>query len=173
MTNRFAFIILLFIFLCPAVSHNVNRAVFCSTGIKSYCISPLSISLPTVYAEEAQDKLEYKLAVLNAKAEDPQSALLNAAVEPNEAMVSEFHWILDGLKNRCLNPETTIADTMVQIWQTVKGRGARLSLLETARELSQTARNRVLFGDERVNFRMTSAYWLNQFQKKEDAQTPK
>jgi len=35
-----------------------------------------------------------------------------------------------------------------------------MKILETARELSKAARNTYLFGPEKVNFRMTSNYWL-------------
>ena len=116
------------------------------------------------FAEDIKETISYKLAVLHSKDLDPDSALFNQPIEPSRAVISEFHWILEGLKNRCINPENAIADTIVETWKFVKSQGYKATLLDISRQLSQTARNHVLFGDEKVNFRMTTAYWIKQFQ---------
>ena len=116
------------------------------------------------YAQEVEDTIAYKLSVIHTKAIDPESALLNQSVQPSRATISEFYWIMESLRNRCINPENAIADTIVETWKMVRSQGYAVSLLEIARQLSQTARNHYLFGDEKVNFRMTTAYWVKQFQ---------
>ena len=116
------------------------------------------------WAQGAEDTIAYKLAVIHTKATDPESVLLKQSVQPSRVIITEFYWIMESLSNRCLNPEKAIADTIIETWQMVKEKGYDISLLEIARQLSQTARNRFLFGDEKVNFRMTTAYWVKQFQ---------
>ena len=115
-------------------------------------------------AEEVEDTIAYKLAVIHSKAIDPESALLNQSVQPSRTTITEFFWIMESLRNRCINPENAIADTIMETWQMVKSKGYNISLLEISRQLSQTARNHSLFGDEKVNFRMTTGYWIKQFQ---------
>ena len=116
------------------------------------------------YAEDLKETIPYKLAILHIRYTDPEAALPDKSVEPSSALVSEFQWILEGLRNRCINPETAIADSIVETWQYVRAKGYGIPLLEIARQLSQVARNRILFGEQRVNFRMITAYWRKEFQ---------
>ncbi len=139
----------------------VSPLLFGSLGRESFC-----------FAKNIEDTIAYKLAILQTKDIDPEGALLKKAIEPERATVTEFHWILETLRNRCINPETAIADTIVQTWGFVKQKGMRVTLLDVARELSQAASNRVLFGDKKVNFRMTTAYWINEkFPSEQNAQS--
>ncbi len=115
-------------------------------------------------AQDAPQDFSYKLAVIHMKAVDPENALLNPSLEPSESIVAEFHWIMETLQNNCINPQVALADTLIETWQKAKNIGYSGSLLEISRELSADARNYKLAGDEKVNFRMTSAYWLEQLQ---------
>ena len=58
---------------------------------------------------------------------DPESALLNQAVQPSRATITEFYWIMESLRNRCINPENAIADTILETWQMVRSKGYDLS----------------------------------------------
>jgi len=111
---------------------------------------------------KAEDSLNipYKLAILHMQSLDPLNSYLGKTEEPSDALVAEMKWILDTLKHRCLNPEVAIADTIVETWTSMQQNGYEMSLLEVARELSKFSRNMVLFGKDKVNFRMTSRYWL-------------
>ena len=129
-------------------------------------------SLALLRAEDLSEDFAYKLAVIHTQTADPENALLSETVAPSEAVVTEFHWIMETLKNRCLNPETAIADTIIATWQKAKKIGYNKSLLELSRELSITARNYKLFGEEKVNFRMTSSYWLKQLADRTKTKTP-
>ena len=115
-------------------------------------------------AQDVPRNFSYKLAVIDLKASDPGNALLNPSVKPTESSVAEFHWIMETLQNNCRNPETAIADTLIETWRKAKNIGYPGSLLEISRELSADARNYRLAGDQKVNFRMTSAHWLDQLQ---------
>lgn len=110
----------------------------------------------------AQESLAYQMALLHTKALNPGNRILKNEVQPTPAMISEFQWILDTLENRCLNPEQTIADTIVKTWLALRNNRKPMPLLTVARELSRTARNTRKFGPYKVNFRMTSQYWLQQ-----------
>ena len=111
-------------------------------------------------ATENKTSVAYKLAALYTESENPDQAFLKKPVKPMEAVVSEFQWILDSLKNRCLNPESAIADTIVETWNTLKKSEKPLTLLQTARELQNATKNTNLLGTKKVNFRMTSKSWL-------------
>lgn len=114
------------------------------------------------HAVDVQETLAYKLAVLHANAESPGQFLIQGQVEPPQAVISEFQWIMDSLRQVCLNPETALADTIVEIWQALKRTSSERSLLEAARDLSRTAVQMSRARQEKVNFRMTSRYWLKQ-----------
>src|SRR3989338_5056247 len=111
-------------------------------------------------AERLEESIPYKLAFLHTKALNPESVLLNKKLTPDSATLTEFQWLLQGLKNRCINPETAIADTIMETWQQIQKRKGRITLLELTRDLSQTAHNTTLFETAKVNFRMTTSYWL-------------
>ena len=120
----------------------------------------IGFSVSSVMAE-VEDTFAYKLAVLHIKNEYPQKVLLEGKIEPPTSVIYEFQWILDGMKNRCNNTEEEIASTIVNTWVSVRPH-KDINILETARALSLTARNQSLFGTEKVNFRLTSKYWLAQ-----------
>lgn len=113
-----------------------------------------------------KDTIAYKLAVLYTKNENPTNVLLNKSIAPAPTTVAEFEWIIDSFKNRCLNPENAIADTIMESWSNankfLNTKGESISLLQTARELLVITKNTKLFGTEKVNLRMTSRYWLEQ-----------
>ena len=115
-------------------------------------------------AQEVSQRFSYKLAVIHMRAVNPENSLLNSSLEPSGGLVAEFHWIMETLQNNCINPEVALADTLVETWQKAKNIGYTGSLLEISRELSVDARNYKLAGGQKVNFRMTSAHWLDQLQ---------
>lgn len=116
-----------------------------------FCVSPLNAQ---------QDSLAYQMALLHSKNLNPEKVFLKKNIKPEQALVSEFQWILDSLETRCLNPERAIADTIVENWIIIKSNNIPFTLLEVARELSHAAKNTNAYGIEKVNFRMTSQYWL-------------
>lgn len=123
-------------------------------------ICVLFLLFPSVaWSLDMTDTIAYKLAGMHTKNLNPGPKMMGYALKPSDAIVSEFQWILGRLKTRCLNPESALADTIVITWQTAKGRGSDLTLLDVARELSRTAQNTKLFGAGKVNFVMTSQYW--------------
>ncbi len=111
----------------------------------------------TVGAEEG---IPYKLALLHAKNEDPEKVLLNRKVEPSASVEAEFKWILQGLQNRCVDTENSLANTIVETWYITRHNGGKMTLLEIARALSQVSQNTNLFGQGKINFRLVSKYWL-------------
>jgi hypothetical protein len=112
--------------------------------------------------DPVQDSIAYKLAWMHMRDIDPQSAFLKGKVDVPQAILSEFQWLIDSLKQRCLNPENAIADTIRETWLTLKYNGIDMSILDITRELSLSARNTNTFGEKKVNFRITSRYWLTQ-----------
>ena len=116
-----------------------------------FCASPLHAQ---------QNFLAYNMALIHTQNLNPEKVFLKKNIKPEQALISEFQWILDSLEPRCLNPERTIADTIVETWIVVKSNNLPLTLLEVARELSHTAKNTNAFGVAKVNFRMTSQFWL-------------
>ena len=129
-------------------------------------ISALLFQNEFSFGQDVPQDFPYKLAVIHMEAADPENALFNPSAEPKENIVAEFHWIMETLQNNCLNPETAIADTLIETWQKARNIGYTGSLLEISRELSADARNYKLLSDQKVNFRMTSAHWLNQLQNR-------
>ena len=119
-------------------------------------------SVSAVFSDSGKDSIAYKLAMMHEREEKPEDFLLKKTIEPPSALVAEFQWIMDSLKTRCLNPETAIADTIVESWSALKATDRPLSLLETARELASIAKNTNRFGNQKVNFRMTSQYWIKE-----------
>ena len=120
----------------------------------------LAFLVSSSVAAGLDDRAPYKLALLHTKNEDPESVLLKRKIEPSGAVISEFEWILQSLRNRCLETEDSLAGTIVETWYVTKQRSARISLLEIARALSQMSQNTNLFGRGKVSFRAVSKYWL-------------
>ncbi len=102
------------------------------------------------------------MALMHYRAEHAQEALLKKDLEPPQSIISEFQWILDTLKHRSLNSDKEIADTIVFSWMKIKNQDRQWTLLKTARALALNARNMALFGRQKVDFRITSQYWLAQ-----------
>jgi len=133
--------------------HNLLKIV----SLAFLCLSCFTTAL---MAKDQEEDIAYQLAVLYTKQQNPEKVFLSEKIKPSKNIVAEFQWIMGGLKNRCLNPESVIAATIFGAWQRLKNRGEKISLLEVARKTSQVARNRNIFGVEKVNFRMTTNYWL-------------
>jgi len=111
---------------------------------------------------ELEDTFAYKMALMHYRSEHAEEALLKKSLEPPQAIISEFQWILDTVKHRSLNTETEIADAIVTAWMKIRVGNPQWTLLKTARALSLNARNVRLFGREKVDFQITSQYWLTQ-----------
>ncbi len=111
-------------------------------------------------AEELQDKFGYKLAVIHTQALQPPGVAVHPT--PSRDVITKFLTLLEILKARCTNSETEIADTIVATWKLMQKKGYSLTLLQTAQELANTALNQVLFGDEKVDFKTTTAFWISQ-----------
>lgn len=116
---------------------------------------------PSILAEDIRKTFAYKLAVLHIQELDPNSY----AAEPDRAMVGEFYVIMETLKKRCINSESDMADTIVTTSKFVKKSGYSMPLLTVAKELTKTAQNKMMFGDQKVDFRTTSSFWIQQFQE--------
>jgi len=109
---------------------------------------------------QAAENIAYQLAQIQTRSADAGQAFLKGSVTPDQAMVSEFQWLLDSMLNRCLNPAEAIASTMVQTWKALQQKQPQVTLLEVSRELCRIAKNTKIFGTNKVNFRMTSQFWL-------------
>ena len=112
-------------------------------------------------AKNTKETLAYKIAVLHTRAVNPEQLFSNTPIEPSDATIAEFQWILAELAQRCSNTKEEIASTIVSAWELIKNRGYEHTLLDTARALSSYARNTTLFGDEKVDFRKTSGAWTS------------
>jgi len=126
-----------------------------------FILALTSLACSTVAVADQEESFAYKLAVLYVKNQNPEKVLLEGDIEPAPSIIYEFQWILDSMKNRCINNEETIAATIVEIWHKAQVH-KDINILETARTLSLNAKNTVLFGTKKVNFRLTSHYWLVQ-----------
>ncbi|HOW36278.1 MAG TPA: hypothetical protein PL155_07685 [Candidatus Omnitrophota bacterium] len=121
------------------------------------CINPSG----NISAENQENTAAYKLAAFHTRTLDPHEALTRS-VTPASALIYEFEGIFSSLKNRCLNSEDDIADTIVRAWQLMQARGYDLSVLQIAHALATNARDVSLFGPGKVNFRKTSGWWTSQ-----------
>ena len=115
---------------------------------------------------DPKEALAYKLAALHVRSTSENTIILDSSLEPDSATVAEFQWLLDSLKNRCLNPETEIADTIISCWRLIRNRGYQLTLLEIARALVKNTRDAKLFGNAKVDFKKASGYWTSKFEQK-------
>lgn len=114
-------------------------------------------------AEDIEDTIACKLAVINTRAVDPEAIFLGPELEPERAVVTEFQWILDSLKHRCTNSREEIASILMDAWELVKRRGYAMTLLETSRALSAHTRSKVLLGYRKVDFRATAGLWTSTY----------
>lgn len=134
--------------------------------LKRLLIFILILCWPVNADAEIKGTFAYKMAMMHYRSQHAEEALLNQDLEPPQSIISEFQWIMDTVKHRSLNTETEIADTIVLSWMKIHNIDPEWTLLKTARALSQNARNIPLFGREKVDFRITSQYWLGQQTKK-------
>ena len=118
------------------------------------------LSPTTGHTDTGEDSLAYKLALIHVRSLNPEDFLVKKNIQPPRATISEFEWILQSLESRCSNPDTALADTMVETWKAMTQKGSTMTLLDVARELSSAARSTTLFGNQKVNFRVTSKVWL-------------
>jgi len=113
-----------------------------------------------IRAGDIEDTIAYKLAILHTQSLQRKNFWLEKRLAPSPATITEFQWIMDGLKTRCVNPENTIADTIVESWLRLKEKGEPISVLGTARALYKVTRDTSLLGTGKVNLRMVANYWL-------------
>lgn len=119
------------------------------------------LSFPVrVWADRDEEGIAYKLALMHTRALAPEQYLIKKDLRPDRSTIAEFEWILQSLQSRCVNPEHALADTIVEIWKSINQAGAKMSILDVARELANNARNTSAFGASKVNFRATSKVWL-------------
>lgn len=133
--KRFVFIPLIFIGLCTFL-HNVRAA---------------------------ENNTAYQLALLHTKAVNPEKVFLDGSIRPKDSTVAEFQWLLDSIKNRCVNSEESIVHTLISAWKLLQGRGYDMTLLETFRALTKNAQNKSLYGAKKVDFEKASGYWTSRF----------
>jgi hypothetical protein len=119
-------------------------------------------SLPSMAfaAEPPEKQIAYKLAILHVRYLEGVQSFSSQNQTPSPAVISEFQWIMESLKNICLNPEQSIADTIMETWGSLRTQGYQVTILETARELLKVTKSAALKDKGKVNFRMTSQYWL-------------
>ena len=116
----------------------------------------LTIFSTSARAEDLTEAIVCKLASLHSQGVNPMVAT------PDRATIVQFYGILQALKERCTNTETDIADTIVETWKLFQSNGYKLTLLDVTQQLTTTAMNKVVFGDDKVDFRTTSGYWISQ-----------
>jgi hypothetical protein len=95
----------------------------------------LSYVLPADTAES----YGYQLALIDARASNPKSVLLNKKRSPSSAAVREVEWVLETLRSRCHNSQDAIVTTLVGSWRILERRGYNVTLLEFSRQLSDFA----------------------------------
>ncbi len=78
----------------------------------------------------------YQLALLDERSKNPQKVLMKKKLNPSDATVREFEWILETLRNRCRNPQSVIITTLVDSWRIVERRGYNVTLLEFSRRMT-------------------------------------
>ncbi len=116
--------------------------------------------MPTI--EELTAKLPYEFARLDMASVDFQKEQTPQSFEPNPTTVMNFYWILNVLEQRCFNPEQEIRTIILENWKQVKSLGNSISLERMVNEITEIARNRMLFSDERVDLQLIVKYWLLQ-----------
>jgi hypothetical protein len=119
--------------------------------------------MPIASAERDESSPSYQLAILNAKGENPELAMMDKKITPDESVIAEFEWILQSLHNRCLESDNAIVTTIVETWKVTRRGHLKLSLLDVSRELEKMAGNTSLFGTGKVQFGVTSKYWLAKY----------
>lgn len=87
----------------------------------------------------AAESYGYQLALIDARASNPKSVLLNKKISPTSAAVREFEWVLETLRSRCHNSQDAIVTTLVGSWRIVERRGYNVTLLTFSRQLSDFA----------------------------------
>ena len=116
-----------------------------------------------LFAGETHHEIAYKLASVHTHALNPDKALFNSDAAPNNETVSQFEWLMDSMRNRCVNSDQQIVTTLMSAWNLVRSRGYNISLLETLQALTTNALNKNLFGFQKVDFEKTSGYWTSHF----------
>ena len=118
---------------------------------------------PSLWAEDSGQEIAYQLASIHTRSLQPEKILMNSSTDPDNATVSEFKWLFDSLKNRCINSDQQIVTTIISAWKLVRNRGYDMSLLETTRALTDCALNKRLFSNGKVDFEKTSGYWTSHY----------
>ncbi|MCC6759470.1 MAG: hypothetical protein IT395_07600 [Candidatus Omnitrophica bacterium] len=95
--------------------------------------------LSYVFPADAAESYGYQMALIDARANNPKSVLLNKKISPSSAAIREFEWVLETLRSRCHNSQDAIVTTLVGSWRIVERRGYDVTLLEFSRQLSDFA----------------------------------
>lgn len=114
----------------------------------------------SVNSEGEANSLAYKLAILQERARSPESVLMGKQSIPRDSEVQEFRWIMTALEGRCLNPPGAIADTIIEMWNVLQQRGLSLTILDVAHKLHSAADTAYKRENKKINFIITSRYWL-------------
>ncbi|MFA5060259.1 MAG: hypothetical protein WC676_06485 [Candidatus Omnitrophota bacterium] len=121
--------------------------------------------LHTVIAGE-EKTTAYQLALLHTKALFPEEAMMNPSLRPENAVITEFQWLLDSLSTRCINSQPEIVSIIISAWKLVRSRHYDISLLDATRGLTRNALNKSKFGNTKVDFQKTSGMWTSQYKPK-------
>ena len=116
--------------------------------------------VPSSFSRDAEETFAYKLALLYTRHLNPEEAIVNPSLVPERAILTEFQWLMDSLKNRCLDSENAIANTAIQTWQYLKKHGRKFTLLDILRSLNKSSQETTLFGTGKVNFRAVANRWI-------------
>lgn len=138
------------------ITKSIRITTFISLAVMSLWILPQN-------GLALEKSTAYQLALMHTQAMNPDKVILEGNVRPKDSTVAEFQWLLDSVKNRCINSEESIVYTAVSAWKLVKSRGYPMTLLETFRALTQNAQNKSLFGPNKIDFEKTSGYWTSHF----------
>lgn len=94
------------------------------------------LSFAPIAAFAAEFSYGYQLALLDERAQNPQKVLLQQKLAPANATIREFEWILETLRNRCLDPQNVIVTDLVKAWRTVQRNGHKVTLLQFSRQIA-------------------------------------
>ncbi len=78
----------------------------------------------------------YQLALIDERAQNPQKVLTQKKINPSDAAVREFEWILETLRNRCPDSQTVIVTSLVEAWRATQKRGYKVTLLKFSRQIA-------------------------------------
>lgn len=110
-----------------------------------------------------KDSMAYNLATLQVRNANPESVMMHKKIEPPQSVISEFEWLLQSIQNHSTDDQPAIANSIIETWYITNKKGAKLSLLDIARALSQLIQNTNLFGKEKIPSQLVAKYWLAKY----------